>query len=110
LELFYTGFYLSEFWRQGSQKPCVVTYPVSKLLLTDEPTAALDRQSRAELMDLVSGLARELGLVPLIVTHDHAFWALPTGSSTGRTDSSGVQRREALSQGGKSNCLIKNRC
>ena len=40
------------------------------LLLADEPTAALDRQSGGEVMDLVSGLARERGLAVLIVTHD----------------------------------------
>jgi putative ABC transport system ATP-binding protein len=40
------------------------------LLLADEPTAALDRQSGGEVMELVSGLARERGLAVLIVTHD----------------------------------------
>ncbi len=40
------------------------------LLLADEPTAALDRQSGGEVMDLVSGLARERDLAVLIVTHD----------------------------------------
>jgi putative ABC transport system ATP-binding protein len=40
------------------------------LLLADEPTAALDRQSGSEAMELVSELARERGLAVLIVTHD----------------------------------------
>ena len=40
------------------------------LLLADEPTAALDRQSGAEVMNLISGLARGRGLAVLIVTHD----------------------------------------
>ncbi len=40
------------------------------LLLADEPTAALDRQSGGEVMELVSSLARERGLAVLIVTHD----------------------------------------
>jgi len=40
------------------------------LLLADEPTAALDRQSGGEVMGLVSDLARERGLAVLIVTHD----------------------------------------
>ena len=40
------------------------------LLLADEPTAALDRQSGGEVMELVSELARERGLAVLIVTHD----------------------------------------
>jgi putative ABC transport system ATP-binding protein len=40
------------------------------LLLADEPTAALDRQSGSEVMELVADLARERGLAVLIVTHD----------------------------------------
>ena len=40
------------------------------LLLADEPTAALDRQSGGEVMELVSELARERGLAVLIVTHN----------------------------------------
>jgi len=41
-----------------------------ELLLADEPTAALDRQSGSEVMALISGLARERGLAVLTVTHD----------------------------------------
>ncbi|HVC61182.1 MAG TPA: ATP-binding cassette domain-containing protein [Acetobacteraceae bacterium] len=40
------------------------------LLLADEPTAALDRQSGGEVMELVSELARERGLAVVVVTHD----------------------------------------
>ncbi len=40
------------------------------LLLADEPTAALDRHSGSEVMELVSELARERGLGVLVVTHD----------------------------------------
>lgn len=40
------------------------------LVLADEPTAALDRQSGAEVMKQLSGLARERGASVLIVTHD----------------------------------------
>jgi putative ABC transport system ATP-binding protein len=40
------------------------------LVLADEPTAALDRRSGAEVMKLLSGLARERGTSVLIVTHD----------------------------------------
>ena len=40
------------------------------LVLADEPTAALDRQSGADVMNLLSGLARERGAAVLIVTHD----------------------------------------
>ena len=41
-----------------------------ELLLADEPTAALDRQSGGEVMRLVTELARDRGLAVLIVTHD----------------------------------------
>jgi putative ABC transport system ATP-binding protein len=40
------------------------------LVLADEPTAALDRHSGAEVMGLLSRLARERGAAVLIVTHD----------------------------------------
>jgi putative ABC transport system ATP-binding protein len=40
------------------------------LVLADEPTAALDRHSGAEVMRLLSGLARERGVSVLVVTHD----------------------------------------
>jgi putative ABC transport system ATP-binding protein len=40
------------------------------LLLADEPTASLDRHSGAEVMRLLSRLARERGAAVLIVTHD----------------------------------------
>jgi putative ABC transport system ATP-binding protein len=40
------------------------------LLLADEPTAALDRRSGGEVMDLISGLARDRGLAVMVVTHD----------------------------------------
>src|ERR1700722_6089683 len=40
------------------------------LVLAAEPTAALDRHSGAEVMKLLSGLARERGTSVLVVTHD----------------------------------------
>jgi putative ABC transport system ATP-binding protein len=40
------------------------------LVLADEPTASLDRQSGAEIMNLLSGFARDRGTSVLIVTHD----------------------------------------
>ena len=40
------------------------------LLLADEPTAALDRHSGSEVMNLISTMAHERGLAVLIVTHD----------------------------------------
>ena len=41
-----------------------------KLVLLDEPTAALDVSVQARLLDLLRGLVEGLGLAALIVTHD----------------------------------------
>jgi putative ABC transport system ATP-binding protein len=41
-----------------------------RLLLADEPTAALDRQSGRDVVTLLQGLAREQGCAVLMVTHD----------------------------------------
>ncbi len=41
-----------------------------KLLLADEPTGDLDRESAEQIMQLVSRLNRELGKTVLMVTHD----------------------------------------
>lgn len=41
-----------------------------EVLLMDEPFAAVDAQTRADLEDLVRGLWRELGITILFVTHD----------------------------------------
>jgi ABC exporter DevA family ATP-binding subunit len=46
----------------------IVHQPV--LVLADEPTAALDRHSGAEIVNLLAGLARDRGVSVLIVTHD----------------------------------------
>lgn len=40
------------------------------LLLADEPTGALDRESAARVMDLIQELRRDLGLTVLMTTHD----------------------------------------
>jgi putative ABC transport system ATP-binding protein len=42
-----------------------------KLVLADEPTAALDEKSGAKVMELLQRLAREEGCTSLIVTHDN---------------------------------------
>ncbi len=42
------------------------------LLFADEPTAALDRQSGAELMDLLRAYRRERGALLVVVSHDEA--------------------------------------
>ncbi|MEB3304857.1 MAG: DevA family ABC transporter ATP-binding protein [Cyanobacteriota bacterium] len=41
-----------------------------RLLLADEPTAALDRQSGRDVVNLLQSLAREQGCAVLMVTHD----------------------------------------
>jgi putative ABC transport system ATP-binding protein len=41
-----------------------------RLLLADEPTAALDKQSGREVVDLLKRLAREQHCAVLMVTHD----------------------------------------
>ncbi|MFV0383161.1 ABC transporter ATP-binding protein [Paracoccus sp. (in: a-proteobacteria)] len=42
----------------------------SKLLLLDEPLAAVDAQTRAEMQDLLLRLARQFGKTCILVTHD----------------------------------------
>lgn len=42
-----------------------------KIILADEPTAALDRKSGREVVDLLQTLAREQGCAILLVTHDN---------------------------------------
>jgi microcin C transport system ATP-binding protein len=41
-----------------------------KLLLADEPTTALDVGVRAQILELLQGLARQQGLAVLLITHD----------------------------------------
>jgi peptide/nickel transport system ATP-binding protein len=41
-----------------------------KLLLADEPTTALDVMVQAQILELLSSLARDLGLAVVLVTHD----------------------------------------
>jgi oligopeptide/dipeptide ABC transporter ATP-binding protein len=41
-----------------------------KVLLADEPTTALDVMVQAQILELLSALARELGLALILVTHD----------------------------------------
>ncbi len=47
----------------------LVSYP--KLVLADEPTAALDSKSGRDAVEIMRGLAREEGCTVLLVTHDN---------------------------------------
>src|SRR5205085_5426023 len=42
-----------------------------KIVLADEPTAALDKQSGREVIDLMRALARDAGTTIMLVTHDN---------------------------------------
>ncbi len=41
-----------------------------KLLIADEPTTALDVTIQAQVLDLIDGLRRELGMAVILITHD----------------------------------------
>jgi peptide/nickel transport system ATP-binding protein len=41
-----------------------------KILLADEPTTALDVMVQAQILELLTGLSRDLGLALILVTHD----------------------------------------
>jgi putative ABC transport system ATP-binding protein len=47
----------------------LVSHP--KIMLADEPTAALDKQSGRDVVDLMQKLAKEQGCTILMVTHDN---------------------------------------
>jgi putative ABC transport system ATP-binding protein len=51
-----------------------------RLLLADEPTSQLDRESAAAVTDLISAAHNDLGTTVIVVTHDPAL-----GASFGRT-------------------------
>ena len=50
-----------------------------KILLADEPTAALDKQSGRDVVDLMQKLAKEQGCTILLVTHDNRILDIADG-------------------------------
>jgi putative ABC transport system ATP-binding protein len=42
-----------------------------KIILADEPTASLDKQSGRDVVDIMQGLAKQQGVTVLLVTHDN---------------------------------------
>jgi oligopeptide/dipeptide ABC transporter ATP-binding protein len=44
--------------------------PEPQLLVADEPTTALDATIQAQILELIAGLQKELGVALLIITHD----------------------------------------
>ncbi len=62
----------------------LVSHP--KIILADEPTAALDSKSGREVVELMQNLARDQGCTILMVTHDNRIldiavrgaWAMPS--------------------------------
>lgn len=84
----------------------LVTHP--RLVLMDEPTSGLDVSVQARLLDLIRGLASELGLAVVIVTHDlavarllsHRIMVMRAGSviETGLTDQVLDDPREPYTQ------------
>jgi putative ABC transport system ATP-binding protein len=47
-----------------------------RILLADEPTAALDRASGSQVAELVRSSARERGIVAVVATHDSRLMAM----------------------------------
>ena len=69
----YTNYYPHNLSGGQKQRVAIARALVShpKMVLADEPTAALDSKSGRDIIDLMQQLAREQGCTILIVTHDN---------------------------------------
>ena len=72
-----------------------------RVVLADEPTGALDTTTGAEVMELLSGLVRERGLIVILVTHEAHIAAYADRTITMRdgriVDDSAVAEPEGVS-------------
>ncbi len=55
-----------------------------KIVLADEPTAALDKKSGRDVVELMQKLAKEQGCTILLVTHDNRILDIADGLSIWR--------------------------
>ena len=65
------------------------------MLFADEPTGNLDSRTSEEILEMFEQLNRDDGITIILVTHDRAWRATPSGPSASRTASSKDSRRRA---------------
>lgn len=86
----------------GQRQRVVIAMAIAlrpKLLIADEPTTALDVTTQAQILDLLKGLVRDMGMGLLIITHDLAVVA-------GMADRIVVMRRGEVVEAGRTGALL----